>query len=103
MSSKFNLLVADQVHGSSKTIQDSERRLRSAPKILIVEDDPENRAAMVRVLVGAGYKTMETDDGQKALDSILKQKIDILISDLRLPGMDGIELLKRARAASPDI
>jgi two-component system response regulator HydG len=78
--------------------------LRSTtPRILVVEDDPENRDAMVRVLEGAGFKAVNTDNGEQALDRILKQNIDIVIGDLRLPGMDGIELLKRAKTASPDI
>ena len=72
------------------------------PKILIVEDDVENRAVMVRALEGAGYKTMEVDSDEQALDRILKHSIDILISDLRPPAMDGVELLKAAKAASPN-
>jgi len=77
--------------------------IRNTPKILIVEDDLENRLAMVRVLEGAGYKTIETDNGEQALDRVLKQNVDIVISDLRLPRMDGVELLKQSKAASPDI
>jgi CheY-like chemotaxis protein len=73
-------------------------KLRSTiPRILVAEDDPENRDAMVRVLDGTGFKTVNTDNGEQALDRILKQNINIVISDLRLPGMDGIELLKRAK------
>ena len=72
-------------------------------RILIAEDDHENREAMVRVLEGAGFKTVDTNNGEQALDRILKRNIDIVISDLRLPGMDGIELLKRAKTASPEI
>jgi two-component system response regulator HydG len=73
------------------------------PKILVVEDDPDSRDAMVRTLAGAGYKTLEADNGEKALETILKHKVDLLIADLRLPGMDGLELLKRSKAAVPDI
>src|SRR6516164_11400807 len=72
-------------------------------RILVVEDDSENRQAMMHVLQGAGFKTLDADNGEKAIDRILKQNVDIVISDLRLPGMDGIDLLKRAKAASPDI
>ena len=77
--------------------------LRMTPKILIVEDDPENRDAMVLVLEGAGFKTVTTDNGEHALERILKQSVDIVVSDVRLPGMDGIELLKRAKTASPAV
>ena len=77
--------------------------IRKIPTILIVEDDTENRAAMVKVLEGAGYKTLETDNGQQALDLIHEEDVDILVTDLRLPVMDGVELLKRAKAASQEI
>jgi len=77
--------------------------IRKIPTILIVEDDTENRAAMVKVLEGAGYKTLETDNGQQALDLIQDEEVDILVTDLRLPIMDGVELLKRAKAASQEI
>jgi two-component system response regulator HydG len=58
---------------------------------------------MVRVLERAGYETIETDNGHKALDLIPRKRVDILLTDLRLPVMDGVELLKRAKAASPGI
>jgi two-component system response regulator HydG len=78
-------------------------RRDTSPKVLVVDDDPENRAAMIHVLEVSAYKTMETDNGEQALDWIIKQKVDIVISDLRLPGVDGVELLKRAKRSFPDI
>jgi two-component system, NtrC family, response regulator HydG len=77
--------------------------IRKNPTILIVEDDVENRAAMVKVLQSAGYDTVEADNGQTGLDYIIEHNIDILVSDLRLPVMDGVELLKRAKASDQDI
>ncbi len=77
--------------------------IRKTPTILVVEDDAENRAAMVKVLEAAGYKVLETDNGQQALDVINEENIDILVTDLRLPVMDGVELLKRAKAMGQDI
>jgi len=77
--------------------------IRKAPTILVVEDDAENRAAMVKVLEAAEYKVLETDNGQQALDLINEENIDILVTDLRLPVMDGVELLKRAKAMGQDI
>src|SRR5262245_57615909 len=77
--------------------------IRKIPTVLIVEDDSENRAAMVKVLDGAGYKTIESDNGQQALDIIQSEQVDVLVTDLRLPVMDGAELLKRAKAAVQDI
>src|SRR4029079_18472049 len=77
--------------------------IRKTPRILVVEDDMENRAAMVKVLEGAEYKVRETDNGQQALDIINEDDVDILVTDLRLPIMDGVELLKRAKAVDQEI
>jgi two-component system response regulator HydG len=77
--------------------------IRKTPTILVVEDDAENRAAMVKVLEGGEYKVRETDNGQQALDLINEDEIDILVTDLRLPVMDGVELLKRAKAVEQDL
>src|ERR1051325_2632570 len=77
--------------------------IRKTPAILVVEDDAENRAAMVKVLEGAEYKVLETDNGQQALDIINEENIDILVTDLRLPVLDGVELLKRSKAIEQEI
>jgi len=77
--------------------------IRKTPTILVVDDDAESRTAMVKVLESVGYKTMESDNGQQALDTVSQDGIDILVTDLRLPVMDGVELLKRARAADQEL
>jgi len=77
--------------------------IRKTPTILVVEDDAENRAAMVKVLQSAEYKVLETDNGQQALDILNEEEVDILVTDLRLPVMDGVELLKRAKAVEQDV
>src|SRR5215831_13704826 len=77
--------------------------IRKTPTVLVVEDDAESRAAMLKILEGVGYKTMEADNGQQALDYVLEDDVDILVTDLRLPVMDGVELLKRAKAANQEI
>ena len=58
---------------------------------------------MVKVLESVGYKTLEADNGQSGLDLILEGNIDVLVTDLRLPVMDGVELLKRTKAADQEI
>src|ERR1051325_2366342 len=77
--------------------------IRKTPTILVVEDDPESRTAMLKVLEGAEYKTIEADNGQQALDILSEENVDVLVTDLRLPVMDGVELLKRAKANSQEI
>jgi two-component system response regulator HydG len=77
--------------------------IRKTPTILVVEDDIENRKAMLRILQKEGYDTLEADNGQDALDQVLAKKVDIMVTDLRLPVLDGVELLKRTKDAYPEI
>ena len=77
--------------------------IRKTPTVLVVEDDAESRAAMLKVLESVGYTTREADNGPQALDIVLRDSVDVLITDLRLPVMDGVELLKRAKAADQEI
>src|SRR5262245_50847571 len=76
---------------------------RKIPTILVVEDDLENRTANVKVLESVEYKVLETDNGQQALDILNEENVDIVVTDLRLPVMDGVELLKRAKTLEQDI
>ncbi len=77
--------------------------IRNIPTILLVEDDVESRTAMAKILQNAGYDVVEKDNGQSALDHILEADVDILLTDVSMPVMDGVELLKRAKAVNQDI
>jgi two-component system response regulator HydG len=77
--------------------------IRKSPKILLVEDDAENRLAMSKILQGAGYDVAEKDNGQDALDYINAKAVDIVVTDMRLPVVDGVELLKRTKAKDHEI
>ena len=77
--------------------------IRTIPTILVVEDDAESRTAMVKILSAAGYKTAECGNGQEGLDRVIEGGIDIVVTDMRLPVMDGVELLKRAKAIDQEI
>ncbi|MBU2530762.1 MAG: response regulator [Elusimicrobia bacterium] len=67
------------------------------PRILIVDDEPDMRLAIRNVLKLRGYEIFEAGDGLAALDIIKKHDINLMLLDIRLPGMDGIEVLERTR------
>lgn len=69
-------------------------------KILVVDDQPEIRRAVNQILHNFGYVVIEAENANQALASLNKEKPDIVISDLRMPGMDGIELLNQIRSIS---
>ncbi len=72
-------------------------------KVLIVDDEAIIRDALSDWLKDIGYQVFTAENGQKALNVIEKEKPGIMISDLVMPGMDGIELMKKAKAQQPDI
>lgn len=67
--------------------------------ILIVEDDKELRELFSTVLLKNGYKTTGAKDGIEALNVLDKEYIDLIISDIMMPNMDGFELIKAIRDA----
>jgi DNA-binding NtrC family response regulator len=70
-------------------------------RILIVDDEANARAALSEILREEGYETETAADGFKALGKIGSFAPDLILTDLKMPGLDGIGLLKEARAASP--
>ena len=69
-----------------------------AATILVVEDDPAVALALEVALKGEGYLPLMAATGDKGLEMGMKQAPDLLILDVRLPGIDGFELLRRLRA-----
>jgi two-component system response regulator AtoC len=72
-------------------------------KILVVDDEAIIRDSLRDWLSDAGYQVLTAEDGSNALGLIEKEKPSIAIVDLVMPGMDGIELLKKAKDVSPNI
>ncbi|HET7684956.1 MAG TPA: HD domain-containing phosphohydrolase [Candidatus Limnocylindria bacterium] len=68
------------------------------PTILVVEDDPASRVLMTRVLEGAGYSVMTAADGESALHIVSVERPDLVVLDIGLPGVDGLEVCARLRA-----
>jgi two-component system cell cycle response regulator CpdR len=62
-------------------------------RILIAEDHAPTRLAITRLIRKAGAEVVSARDGEEALGYILNQRFDVLVTDLRMPVMDGIELL----------
>lgn len=69
--------------------------------ILIVEDQPLNRKLVRDVLQAKGYRTVEAETGEDGVRTAIEQRPDLILMDIQLPGINGIEALKRLRA-NPD-
>lgn len=69
-------------------------------KILVVEDNKNLRKLMITYLKKNNYETLEAEDGKQALEVIDKNHVDLIISDIMMPNMDGYELTKELRQAN---
>jgi DNA-binding NtrC family response regulator len=67
------------------------------PRILIVDDDPGQRSLLDSFLRGQGFETVLADSGQRALELLRAEQFALMISDVRMPGLTGLETLRRAR------
>jgi two-component system KDP operon response regulator KdpE len=79
------------------------RSAASGPNVLVVEDDDETRAALTRELTTRGYRITEAADGATALRCWEGLRPDVVLLDLGLPDMDGLDIVRRIRreAATP--
>jgi len=69
--------------------------------VLVVDDDRALRHAIATLLQEAGYTTDQAGDGLEALDKLGQHPVDLMLLDIRLPGMGGLEVLARARDTAP--
>jgi len=77
--------------------------MKNKAKILVVDDEVIIRDSLRDWLNDAGYEVFTAENGPQALQAIQREGLKIVIADLVMPGMDGIELMKRAKQVSPDI
>ena len=72
-------------------------------KILVVEDDPDLGRLFVKVLERAGYTAILSPSGEDALQKIEDEKVDLMLTDVMMPGMDGFTLTREARDLIPGL
>jgi two-component system cell cycle response regulator CpdR len=73
----------------------------NAPRILLAEDEEAMRSYLARALTNAGYRVETVDRGTDAIPLLEAQEFDLLLSDIVMPEMDGIELAQRCAEISP--
>lgn len=80
-----------------------EANLMEKSKILVVDDEEIIRDSLSEWLADAGYEALTAPDGARALEIIKQDEIDVLLADLKMPGMDGIELIGKAKEINPNL
>jgi two-component system response regulator ResD len=74
----------------------------SRGNVLVVDDEPTIAEVVARYLERAGYRTRVAADGVQAIESAAVQRPDLVVLDLMLPGLDGLEVMRRLRERDPD-
>ncbi len=72
-------------------------------KILLAEDDKNLSRSVDILLTLDGYEVISVYDGEEALNKLLRQKFDLLITDIVMPGLNGVDLIKKIRKLNHDI
>ena len=71
--------------------------------LLIADDDPGLRESLERTLTREGYRVVLASDGRAALERVQAGGVDLIVTDLKMPGLTGLELLRAAKAILPDV
>src|SRR5437773_12026741 len=74
----------------------------NAMRCLVVDDEPRLRRVLVRLLEGEGFTCLEAGAGVEALEQLEQEPVPLVISDLRMPQMDGVALLRQIMHRWPD-
>jgi excisionase family DNA binding protein len=89
--------------GSAAPAPQSENGLPRRPRVLVVDDEASIRDLLSKTLALAEYDVETSPDGRVALTRLRSQAYDLLISDLKMPGMDGLTLIREARRLFPSL
>jgi len=75
----------------------SEQKEATRGRILIVDDDPNTLEILRRWLAREGYTTVSSDNGRAALEVLAKGPVDVIVLDVMMPGMDGLQVCEKLR------
>ena len=72
-------------------------------RVLLVEDDQDNRELMAEVLQANGYQVVSAASGAEGLRRLAERPVSVIVTDVGLPGMGGLEVARAARKAAPGV
>jgi CheY-like chemotaxis protein len=75
--------------------------MTASRKVLVVDDDPAVRKSIDRVLTGKGYAVITAENGEEALRKLNEEQYDLVYTDIRMPGISGLEVAEEVKARKP--
>jgi two-component system, OmpR family, response regulator len=88
-----------QGSGGARAAAERDRR----PQVLLVEDDDDNRELMAEVLAASGYQVLPAASGPEGLRLLAERSVDVVVTDVGMPGMGGLEVARAAKAIAPAV
>ena len=74
-----------------------------AARILVIDDEASIRDLCARVLTRAGFQVASAGSGEEGLAHLAREPVDLIVTDIRMPGLSGLDVLDRAKAAHPEV
>jgi CheY-like chemotaxis protein len=71
--------------------------------VLVVDDEPGMRETLVEILTASGYRVMSASDGESALATLRDTRFNVVVMDIRMPGIDGVSVLKELDGPPPQV
>ena len=84
-------------------LPDAEVSAAATARVLVVDDERSMRELLAIVLKRDGYEVLVAENGRAALDLLRRERVDILITDIRMPEMNGVDLLREAKRIDPEV
>jgi DNA-binding response OmpR family regulator len=84
------------------TLMDGRTMNEDTAQVLVVDDEGANRYSVSKTLQRVGHIVKEAANGEEAIEYVSSQEFDVVLTDIRMPGIDGVELLRRIKEQSPD-
>ncbi len=75
----------------------------AASTVLVVDDDAANRVTLERILQRERYRVLHAESGRDAMQLLRSERVDLVLTDLKMPGMSGLDLLRAAKKVDPDL
>jgi CheY-like chemotaxis protein len=96
-------IITPQEYAELKRLAEEYAEALEHAPILVVDDDIAVRDVIVRMLSANGFRVLTASDGSEALRILSQRSVDLLFTDIVMPGMDGVELARQARQVRPGL